>query len=457
VLSGFLDYVERSADAKWVEEEFQRESHDYWLRHAAAANPPKGYQTDELLLDVDPDVGQVQQAEALNLASRIRAIVSTREGGPKAVAEAIGWSLGTIVHGTALIAPLPQHRRWTPDVWPRSFDALVTLVDEITGTSGATVAWYDSRTWPSEAPLFIVLLQSPVAYGWRIIPPRARISKYPSIVPIKVTRIDRRWALARDHEREQLDTLTKKHVVVLGCGSLGAPTIELLARAGIGSFDVVDPDIMRPENISRHPLGIRSSGLYKAKEICARLESGVPGIRVTPHTYSAQQWLAELHPSPHLILDCTGERTVRMATSQARRTTHKTVPTMMAWLEPFGAAAHVVTVVGSDSWPASDPSETAINIANWPDDVEHRHPGCGQGYHPFGMSDAWEAASMVTRRAIALLRGDEVTSDVVSLIRQRAFFEHSSPGVTFHRDVVIPPGVEAIVDRRPLTEAVRGV
>lgn len=64
---------------------------------------------------------------------------------------------------------------------------------------------------------------------------------------------------------------------------------------------------------------------------------------------------------------------------------------------------------------------------------------------------------MVTRRAIALLRGDEVTSDVVSLIRQRAFFEHSSPGVTFHRDVVIPPGVEAIVDRRPLTEAVRGV
>jgi hypothetical protein len=272
-----------------------------------------------------------------------------------------------------------------------------------------------------------------------------------------VTRIDRRWALARDHEREQLDTLTGTHLVVFGCGSVGAPTIELLARAGIGSLDVVDPDIMRPENISRHPLGIRSSGLYKAKEICARLKHGVPGIKVTPHTYSAQQWFAEPRPSPHLILDCTGERAVRMAMIQARRTTHKTVPTMMVWMEPFGAAAHVVTVIGSDSWPASDPSETAINVASWPDDVERRHPGCGQGYHPFGMSDAWEAASLATRRAIALLRGDEVASDVVSLVRQRAFFEHSSPGVRLHRNVVIPPGVEAVVERRLLTEAVRGV
>ncbi len=457
VLEALVNYVERSADAKWVEEEFQRESHDYWLRHAAAANAPKKHQTEELFLDVDPPVEHLLRAEALQLASRTRAIVSTREGGPKALTEAIGWSLGPIVHGSALIAPLAQNRRWTPDVWPRSFDGLATLVDEITGTAGATTNWCQARKWPNEAPLFIILQQGSVAYGWRIIMLGTRTSAHANIIPVKVSRIDRRWALARDHEQKQLDDLTGKHVVVFGCGSLGAPSIELLARAGVGTVEVVDPETLRPENVSRHPLGIRSIGLFKAKEICARLTSGIPGVKVTPHTSSAQQWLAEAHPLPHLLLDCTGERAVRMAIAHARNTTHKSVPTMMAWLEPFGAAAHVVTILGPDSWPTFDPAETAINVARWPDGVERRHPGCGQGYHPFGMADAWEAASLVTRRAAALLRGEELTSDVLSQIRHRRFFESIAPGVSFNRHVDIPDGVEALIERRPLAEAIREV
>ena len=52
VLDRFHNFVERSTDEEWVEEEFHRECHDYWLRYADAASSPKGYQTDELLLEV---------------------------------------------------------------------------------------------------------------------------------------------------------------------------------------------------------------------------------------------------------------------------------------------------------------------------------------------------------------------------------------------------------------------
>jgi hypothetical protein len=129
---------------------------------------------------------------------------------------------------------------------------------------------------------------------------------------------------------------------------------------------------------------------------------------------------------------------------------------MMIWMEPFGAAAHVVTVVGSDQWPGSDPAETAINVAYWPDDVEVTHPGCGQGFHPYGMADAWETAAIATRRAIALMRQDNTHSDVVSLIQSRAYFERVWPSITFHRQIFIPSGAESVVERRSLAEALNG-
>jgi hypothetical protein len=304
--------------------------------------------------------------------------------------------------------------------------------------------------------LFIVLLQGSVGFAWRIFPTKVRASSEPRMAPVKVTRIDRRWALARDHQSEQLDGLTGKRVVVFGCGSVGAPVTELLARAGIGSIDIVDPDVMRSENISRHPLGIRSNGLYKADEFCQKMKSNIPGVKLTPHTITAQAWLAANHPVPDLILDCTGDRAVRMAIFHARESAFGSVPIMMSWMEPFGAAGHVITVVGSDRWPASDPAEAAINIADWPREVEIIHPGCGQGFHPFGMSDAWETAAIATRRAIALLRGENGTSDVLSSIQSREYFDRAWPGLTFHRQVFFPPGAISVVERRTLAEALRG-
>lgn len=456
VLERFLGYVRSSADSDWVEAEFHRESHDYWLRHVAASNPPKGFRTDELLLEIDPELQKPQRVEALHLANRLRAIVSSRQGGPMAVAQEIGWSLGTIVHGSALIARLPQGQRWTPTTWPNSFGSLSALVDEITGSQGIVTSWIDLRQWPHDAPLFLVLLQGSIGYGWRIVPSRACSSSQARILPVKVSRIDRRWTLARDHHSERLAALADKRVVVFGCGSVGAPIAELLARAGVGSIEVVDPDLMRPENISRHPLGMKSNGLFKANELCQRLKAAIPGVKMKPHTVTAQSWLAAGYPAPDLVLDCTGDRAARMALFHVRATALGSAPVIMTWLEPFAAASHVITVAGDDQWPASDPAETAINIAKWPDDVEITHPGCGQGFHPYGMSDALETAALAARRAIALLHQENCASDVLSLIQAREYFERMWPGITFNREILSPSGAVSVVERRALKEALYG-
>ena len=131
-------------------------------------------------------------------------------------------------------------------------------------------------------------------------------------------------------------------------------------------------------------------------------------------------------------------------------------PVMMAWMEPYCAAAHIVTVIGEDVWPTSDSVESAINVAVWPDDHEVTLPGCGQGFHPYGMADVWRVAALVAERAVALLAGQDSKSEVLSMIRGRTFFDKVAPGVLLNRELPNLSNMESVVQRRGLQEALHG-
>ena len=457
VLSRFSGFLDRCADPGWVEAEFSRERQDYWARYAAAAKAPASYRTIELLLDVDVKIDEPQEAAALSLQDS-RALATTSKMEPERVAQARAWPLGGIVRGGALVMKLPTAEPWTPSVWPRSFHDLDELLSQLSGSAGKLRNWYQARRWPNKAAVFLVLLQGPAVYGWRILPRHIARQVDPALVPIDVTRVDRQWVLSRDHRAEGLAHLAAKKVVVFGSGSLGAPLIELLARAGVGSLEVVDPQTFEPENISRHVLGAPDIGLGKAASLCARLRQSIPGAQLEAFGEQAMQWCAKADQRqlPDLIVDCTGERCVRIGTSLLRQHVLKDVPVMMAWMEPFGAAAHAVLISGSDVWPASDPADTAANVASWPDDVQVDLPGCGQGFHPYGVADAWVAAGMVSERVLKVLNGEQVSSGVWSLIRHESFFRSKSPSVTFNRPPPVHAGMELVIEYRPLTKVLQG-
>ena len=453
VLSRFSDFLDRCADPGWVEAEFNRERQDYWARYTVAAKAPASYRTIELLLDADVKIDEPQEAAALSLQDG-RAIATTSTTEPERVAKARAWPLGGIVRGGALVMKLPTAEPWTPSVWPRSFHELDELLSQLNGSEGKLRNWYLARRWPNKAPVFVVLVQGSAGYGWRIVPSQAARQVEPALVPIDVTRVDRQWCLSRDHRIESLAHLATKKVVVLGCGSLGAPLIELLARAGVGTIEVVDPQTFEPENISRHVLGAPHIGLGKAASLCARLRQAIPGAQLDAFGEQAMQWCAKADQRqlPDLIVDCTGERSVRIGTSLLRKRVLKDAPLMMAWMEPFGAAAHAVLISGNDVWPTSDPADTAVNVATWPDDVQVELPGCGQGFHPYGVADAWGAAGMVSERVLRVLNGEQVCSGVWSMIRHEGYFRSKSPLVTFNRPPPVPVGVDSVIEHRLLTE-----
>lgn len=451
VLARLQTYLQECSQPGWVEAEFSKESGDYWKRYAET-KPHAKYKIRELLLDVDLKGSLSVEIPTQALSSRFLASADD----PVELANRYGWTVGTVARGRTLVVKLPQTEPWTPSVWPQDFGALDDLLSSLVSEPNALRSWYEQQRHSPSIPVNVVLDHGSALYGWFLCPPATSMIQ-PALLPIEVCRIDRRWALSRDYQTDRLDALTGKRVVVLGGGSLGSPTIELLARGGIGHLEVVDPQAFEAENISRHTLDMQAVGRSKSEIIKRRIVRIAPDIEVTSYPMGAADWAAQLadKPRPDLIIDCSGERSVRMALSLLRANQLSGIPLMMAWMEPFCAAAHVIMLNGTEAWPVSDPAETHINFATWPHNSEIKLPGCGQGFHPYGMSDSIRAAGLVTERALAFLQGEDLSSAVWSMVRSQQYFEAQAPEIKLNRPIPTPPDAVSVTIRRPIEEALR--
>jgi ThiF family protein len=67
-------------------------------------------------------------------------------------------------------------------------------------------------------------------------------------------------------------TLSKRRVAVIGCGSLGSKIAVMLARSGVGSFLLVDDDMLFPDNLVRHELDWREIATHKVDSVARRIQ-----------------------------------------------------------------------------------------------------------------------------------------------------------------------------------------
>lgn len=81
---------------------------------------------------------------------------------------------------------------------------------------------------------------------------------------------------------ESIEKLSKKHVLVVGLGGVGAYSAEMIARAGIGHMTIVDGDVVNETNINRQLLALHSQiGRSKAEIMAERLRDINPDIDLT--------------------------------------------------------------------------------------------------------------------------------------------------------------------------------
>lgn len=80
-----------------------------------------------------------------------------------------------------------------------------------------------------------------------------------------------------------MSRLAASHVAVFGIGGVGSSCAEALARSGVGTLTIIDPDIVSGSNINRQTVAYRSTvGLSKVDIMAARIADINEDAKVYP-------------------------------------------------------------------------------------------------------------------------------------------------------------------------------
>ena len=83
---------------------------------------------------------------------------------------------------------------------------------------------------------------------------------------------------------ERIQQLHQAHVMVVGLGGVGAYAVEMLCRAGVGEFTLVDGDTVNDSNRNRQLVALTSTvGQLKTDVLAARLRDINPKVKL--HLY----------------------------------------------------------------------------------------------------------------------------------------------------------------------------
>ncbi len=77
------------------------------------------------------------------------------------------------------------------------------------------------------------------------------------------------------------EVFSSLHIALIGAGSIGGTLIDILARTGVGSVTLIDPEDFAEENVGRHILTSDSVGKPKVEELARHAARINPDCRVT--------------------------------------------------------------------------------------------------------------------------------------------------------------------------------
>lgn len=230
------------------------------------------------------------------------------------------------------------------------------------------------------------------------------------VVRTLVQRADADWVHGRgqDQRTKQLLGVT---VVVIGCGSIGAPVACTLAQAGAGRIVVVDPDALGWPNVGRHPLGAPAVGRNKAEALAERLQTDFPHLLIE-HRACDLHYLLDHHEDllagADLIVAATGNWVAESALNRWHIAQGRSRPIVYGWTEAHACAGHAVAIAGEAGCFQCHIGRTGapeVRVIDWPDggDVNIEEPACGAHYQPYGPVELAYVTALISEVALDCL------------------------------------------------------
>lgn len=202
-----------------------------------------------------------------------------------------------------------------------------------------------------------------------------------------------------------------RHVIVAGCGSVGARVAEHLALAGVNKITLVDKDRFSPDNLGRHVLGRQSISKLKVDEMAILLKERMPGIQIDARATNLQTVLAngDLAWADAIVL-ATGNSTLER--SIARRAFREKWPSLIVStsVEAAGLGGHAIAMrpgtpgcldclyIDPDTQHFLPSMRTALIAPG--QKVTRQLTGCG-AFTPYSALDATRTAVLAAERVLA--------------------------------------------------------
>ena len=210
-------------------------------------------------------------------------------------------------------------------------------------------------------------------------------------------------------------------VAVIGCGSVGSYTIEMLTRLGIGKLTLVDKETLGVENIHRHSLGFDAIGKNKAEAVRLSLSLRYPHLQIESFTQSIEELLQskpEKVTGADVIVIALGDENLERFLN---RHLHGSRPRVHVWLEPLGLAQHVLVAdlnLGAGCYECLFESSKDKGLRNMAalaapgQDLQKSFAGCGGTFAQFSAVDSSQAANLAATLTVKVLSG-ELTENVL--------------------------------------------
>lgn len=240
--------------------------------------------------------------------------------------------------------------------------------------------------------------------------------------PINVQRYDLEYLLPRGGANPKLNEIK---ALVVGCGAVGGNIPASLVQAGIRDLTLIDPDILKSENIYRHPMGKCQENQYKTLAIKEEIESKYPYLTITTHQTYIEKAISQgdINLSDFdLAIFATGDQTMELHLN--RLICQHNLLAVFTWLEPYGIGGHSLLARSgkpgcfqclfdlnpeSDGYNHNRASFAAPNQSFAKNDL-----GCAASYTDYGALDAQKTAIQAVELALDGLREVEPKNALIS-------------------------------------------